>query len=150
MLFTSRLSIEGFLCWTWSFQQSQGQTSELTRLVVGKLPHEVSSPNGGRTWKLGENNKTTSIDSAFLFGDRVVVFGWAGTTVGIATILDATKSSEILEFLEYDAHITPDGLIVFRRFYPHFSESSIISDKIAVLDLASNIPTNVPADPPSS
>ncbi len=87
---------------------------------------------------------TTRIDSAWRYGRYIVVFGWAGLA-GLNTVIDAGTGAEALEFLGYDPAITPNGLIVFRRFYPHFSDPAIVSDRIAVLNLNLQIPYLVPA-----
>jgi hypothetical protein len=124
----------------------QAQDSgSLRRLVIGRLPADgVTSAPSGRSWRLGRLNQTSSISAAYLYNDHVVVFGWIGCCGGTTTIIDSTSGQERLEFLDYDSHITPTGLLVFRRFYPHFSDPSVISDAIEELDLNLPIPRKIP------
>ncbi len=75
------------------------------------------------------------------------VFGWIGSNSGLITVIDAATGKEKLEFLNLGSRVTPKRLIVFERFYPHFSDPSIVSDAIAELDLKQPIPHNVPAQP---
>ncbi len=130
-----------------SSHQAQ-DSSQLHRLAIGKLPSDsLSSPGSGRSWQLAASNKTSEIDAAYLYDDDVIVFGWIGCCAGLTTIVDAATGTEKLEFLDYEPHITPKGIIVFRRFYPHFSDPSIVSDSIAELDLNRPFPRKVPSKP---
>ncbi len=103
------------------------------------------SASTGRSWLLSASNKTTALDAAYRYHDSIIIFGWIGCCAGITTILAAGTGSEQLEFLGYDPHITPKGLIVFRRFYPHFTDPSLVSDFIKKLDINQPIPNNVPS-----
>lgn len=119
---------------------------QLHRLLVGKSPSSsIASNQSGRTWHLASFNKTTDIDAAYRYGRHLVIFGWIGSNIGVTTIINADNGSEELEFLCFYPHITPAGLIVFERWYPHFSDPSIVSDVIAELDLNETIPHNVPS-----
>lgn len=111
--------------------------------VNGPVSNSVASPSG-HVWKLGNFNMTAHIDAAYRYGGRVVIFGWINRYVGITTILDAASGRERLEFLAYNPRITQKGVLVFRRFYPHFSDLEIVSEQIATLDLNGSIPRNVP------
>lgn len=129
--------------------RSQDST-KLRRLVIGKGSIVEDGDRlsvageSSKRWYLGAANLTNKIDSAYRYGQHIVVFGWTGLA-GLNTIIDAGTGAEVLEFLGYDPVITPDGLIVFRRFYPHFSDPAIVSDRIAVLNLNQQIPLLVPA-----
>lgn len=123
--------------------------AQLHRLIIGKAAAgSITSNQSSRSWHLARFNKTTEIDAAYRFDEHVVIFGWIGSNVGITTIVNADSGSEKLEFLCFYPHITPTGLIVFERWYPHFSDPSIVSDAIAELDLKNKpIPHNVPSKP---
>ena len=124
-------------------------TSPLQRLVIGNNPGASAAERRSiaegptRRWYLAATNRTTDIDSAWHYRNNIVIFGWADLA-GLNTVIDATTGAELLEFLGYGPVVTK-GLIVFRRFYPHFTDPDIISDRIAVLDLSRPFPRFVPA-----
>ena len=124
---------------------SAQDATQLQRLTIGRSPSDgIPSTEPGQTWRLSSSNMTGTISAAYRFGKNVVVFGWIGFA-GVTTIIDAATGRENLEFLGNDFRISPKGLIVFTRFYPHFSDPSIISDAVAELDLNEPIPHNVPS-----
>jgi hypothetical protein len=126
---------------------ARGQDAQLRRLAIGKLlENGVSSTSSGRSWLLGRANKTTQIDAAYLYRDMVVVFGWVGSNIGLTTIINADTGAEELEFLDFYPHITARGLIIFERWYPHFSDAAIVSDAIQEFDLNQPVPHNVPTN----
>ncbi len=137
---------------TYTLSASNDPTTDgphLRRLFIGKSSARsiTSSEDDHHTWRLGRWNQTTEIDAAYRYGDNIIIFGWIGCCSGVTTIIDAKSGMEKLEFLEYDPHITPRGLIVFRRFYPHFTEPSMVSDAVAELDLEQQVPRSVPSRP---
>jgi hypothetical protein len=140
--------VYAYLLWTVHSRSQQPPVEGLHRLSIGVLTSGQSDVRGpGGTWRLGPFNKTSKIDVAYRYSGKVVVAGWIGCCAGVTTIIDSSTGAEILEFLAYDPHITPAGIIVFRHFYPHCSDPSIISDVIEKLDLNREIPRNVPSQP---
>jgi hypothetical protein len=124
---------------------AQDSAARPHRLSTGGVSsREVMDASSGRSWRLSDANRTSKIDAAYLYDTQVAVFGWISATVGLTTIIDSASASESLEFLAFYPKMTSDGLIVFVRFYPHFSDPSIVDERIAELDLKRPFPHRVP------
>jgi hypothetical protein len=63
---------------------------------------------------------------------------------GLTTIIDAASGEEQLEYLSWNPLITPNGLVVFKHFYPASADYTIVDESLAELDLNGTIPHDVP------
>jgi len=123
---------------------------ELTAKQVSSTPNqyyglsfEVSVPS--KEVVLNLNNETTHVYRAVRVRDAVVVLGGIGSEADLITIFTGNQLRQCLELLCYNPSLSPDGLrVAFRRFFPRTTESSLVRDRVAVLDIAAVMRGAVP------
>jgi hypothetical protein len=81
-------------------------------------------------------NETTEIDRIEVSGDRLVIFGSAGTSADVVSIFDLRSGAQIDSFLCWWPHMSATGrYIAAVRFYPRFSDPTLTSDVVVLYDL---------------
>ena len=101
---------------------------------------EITVPVGdGREPRvLHLRNRTTDIRDVGAYRRYLTVLGSMGSTAEIVTVMDIITGEQKLVFLCWNPTVSPTGrFIVFKRFYPRFTDPDLISDVIGVVDLES-------------
>ena len=97
------------------------------------------------TFKL--KTMATEIDQAEIVGDYLAVLGSIGTSAHIISFVAARNGEEKLTFLCWNPALSPDKrYLMYKIFYPRFTDPELISDVMAVYDLSAlaTIPSNAP------